>query len=193
MENYSFDDEELLGCNCTASLALAALAVEGLRTLTECNQVTTSCGSSNASTFDTTKKSKKKNSTVKFHRQLITSTHVRPRTEEHEIENLFFTEEELDDLEDDRYNTRIADEIEVLAVGPRWVLPDLLPESNSNLSIEEGYRPTLKPAPVEVGMIKTVSSPRSRSIQDRLSSLSPRKNRIVVDQVQIVLCEKSTG
>lgn len=188
MKNYSFDDEELLGCNCTASLALAALAVEGIRTLTECNQVTTSCGSSNASTFDTAK-----NTTVKFHRQIVTSTHIRPRTEEHEIENLFFTEEEMDDLEYDRYNTRIADEIEVLAVGPRWVMPELLPDSNSNLSIEEGYRPTLKPTPVEVGMIKTVSSPRSRSIQDHLSSLSPRRNRIVVDQVQIVLCEKSTG
>jgi hypothetical protein len=189
MENYSFDDEELLGCNCTASLALAALAVEGIRTLTECNQVTTSCGSSNASTFDAAKKT-----TVKFHRQIVTSTHLRPRTEEHEIESLFFTEEEMNDLENDRYNARIADEIEVLAVGPRWEMPELLPDSNSNLSIEEGYRPTLKPAPVEVGMIKTVSSPRSRSIQDRLlSSLSPRKNRIVVDQVQIVLCEKSTG
>lgn len=191
MKNYSFDDEELLGCNCTASLALATLAVEGIRTLTECNQVTTSCGSSNASTFDTAKS--KKNTTVKFHRQIVTSTHIRPRTEEHDIENLFFTEEEMDDLEDDRYNTRIADEIEVLAVGPRWVMPELLPDSNSNLSIEEGYRPTLKPTPVEVGMIKTVSSPRSRSIQDHLSSLSPRRNRIVVDQVQIVLCEKSTG
>lgn len=191
MKNYSFDDEELLGCNCTASLALATLAVEGIRTLTECNQVTTSCGSSNASTFDTAKS--KKNTTVKFHRQIVTSTHIRPRTEEHEIENLFFTEEEMDDLEYDRYNTRIADEIEVLAVGPRWVMPELLPDSNSNLSIEEGYRPTLKPTPVEVGMIKTVSSPRSRSIHDHLSSLSPRRNRIVVDQVQIVLCEKSTG
>lgn len=192
MEYNSFDDEEQLGCNCTASLALAALAVEGLRKLTECSQVTTSCGSSNASTFDTAKS--KKITTVKFHRQLITSTHIRPRTEEHEIENLFFTEEEMDDLEDDRYNTRIADEIEVLAVGPRWGMPELLPDSNSNLSIEEGYRPTLKPTPVEVGMIKTVSSPRSRSIQDHLKrSLSPRRNRIVVDQVQIVLCEKSAG
>ncbi len=191
MKNYSFDDEELLGCNCTASLALATLAVEGIRTLTECNQVTNSCGSSNASTFDTVKS--KKNTTVKFHRQIVTSTHIRPRTEEHDIENLFFTEEEMDDLEYDRYNTRIADEIEVLAVGPRWVMPELLPDSNSNLSIEEGYRPTLKPTPVEVGKIKTVSSPRNRSIQDHLSSLSPRRNRIVVDQVQIVLCEKSTG
>ena len=191
MENHSFDDEELLGCNCSTSLALATLAVEGIRTLTECNQVTTSFGSPNASTFDTAKKSKK-NTTVKFHRQIVTSTHIRPRTEEHEIENLFFTEEELDDLEDDRYNTRIADEIEVLAVGPRWVLPELLPESNSNLSIEEGYRPTLKPTPVEVGTIKTVLSPRSRSIQDHLSTLSPRRKKIV-HQVKIVLCEKSTG
>ena len=104
MEYNSFDDEELLGCNCSTSLALATLAVEGIRTLTECNQVTTSVGSPNASTFDTTAKKSKKITTVKFHRQLITSTHVRPRTEEHEIENLFFTEEEMDDLEDDDFD-----------------------------------------------------------------------------------------
>ena len=95
------------------------------------------------------------------------------------------------ELEDDRYDTRIADEVEVLPVGGLWAMPELLPESRSNLSVEEDYEGTMKPTPVKVGMVKNVLSPRNRLIQDGLS-LSPRSKKMV-KKVQIVMCAKSVG
>jgi hypothetical protein len=139
---------------------------------------------------------------VKFRHPVITSTHHRPMTEDDDIANLFFTEEEMDELEDDRYSTKFVDDVEVFAQGKSWDMPLFQLSTSSNLSIEEDYVPTKKQLPVKVGTVKNVS-PRSKSMQ-ALSRLIPRsRKRVCIDdeqnidklklvkKVQIVLCEKT--
>ena len=119
---------------------------------------------------------KEKTRSVKFQHPVITKTHHRPITEDHDIENLFFTEEEMEELEDDRNATKFADDVEVLAEGESWDAPiPQLSTSGSNLSIEEDYVPAKKPMPVTVGTVQNGLSPRSKTIQ-ALSILSERKN-----------------
>lgn len=57
------------------------------------------------------------NRNVQFHYPPITSVRLRPRTESEDIKQLFFAPEELDEIEDDRSDTKAADDIETLAVG----------------------------------------------------------------------------
>ena len=121
---------------------------------------------------------KKKTRSVKFQYPVITKTHHRPMTEDEDVENLFFTEEEMEVLEEDRLATKFADDVEVLAEGQSWDAPIFqLSTSGSNLSIEEDYVPTKKPLPVKVGEVQNENglSPRSKSIQ-ALSILSERNS-----------------
>jgi hypothetical protein len=64
--------------------------------------------------------SSKESHQVKFHYPPVTSVRLRPRTESDDINRLFFAPEELDEIEDDRYDTRATDDIETLAVGETY-------------------------------------------------------------------------
>ncbi len=131
------DDDEMVARSCTA-LFLTSLA-DGVRTLFK-HDTNTLRQHPNESTTKESQKSpspKKKTRSVKFQYPVITSTHHRPMTEDDDIENLFFTEEEMDELEDDRYNTQFADHVEVLAEGQSWDTPVFQLSTSSNLSIEE--------------------------------------------------------
>jgi hypothetical protein len=133
---------------------------------------------------------------VQFQHPLITSLHHRPYTEDEDVKKLFFTQSEMSELEDDRCETKIADNVEtVLEGGCSWDtnMPQILPSESSNLSIEEAYDQTAKPFPVKVGK---VGNTKSKSIRGRLS-LSPkawtRQQQKLVNGVQIILYEKSSG
>jgi len=169
------DYDEMVASNCTG-LSLISLA-DGVRALFSHDMNSTPrLHSSKQSPTKESKKSprlKKKTRSVKFQHPLITSMHHRPIIEYNDIENLFFTEKEMYELEDDRYNTQFADNIEVLAEGHSWDVSVFQLSTSSNLSIEEDYVSTTKQLPVNVGMVKNVISPRSNSIQAR-SALSPR-------------------
>jgi len=71
---------------------------------------------------------------VKFDYPPISSMKQCPRTDPKEIPRLFFTEEELDQIEDDRVSTYIADDVEVVAVA-------------SSLSEDPGMAPPPPPSP----------------------------------------------
>lgn len=53
---------------------------------------------------------------VKFDYPPISSLRECPRADPRDLPNLFFTEEELDQIEDDRYDTKIADDVEIVAI-----------------------------------------------------------------------------
>lgn len=166
----NMDKDETPAPSCTA-LSLTTLADGVLTLFTPRN--------SNQSITQETAKSpspKEKTRSVNFQHPLITKTHVRPMTEDHDIENLFFTEEEMEELEDDRNATKFADDVEVLADGESWdVLIPQVSTSGSNLSIEENYVPANKPMPVKVGTVQNELSPRTKTIQ-ALSILSERRD-----------------
>lgn len=163
------DEDETPAPSCTG-LSLTTLA-DGVRTLftpRNSNQSVTAEAAKSPSP-------KEKPRAVNFQHPLITKTHHRPMTEDHDIENLFFTEEEMEELEEDRNATKFADDVEVLAEGESWdVLIPRLSTSGSNLSIEENYVPANKPMPVKVGKVQNELSPRTKTIQ-ALSILSERK------------------
>lgn len=97
-------------------------------------------------------------------------------TEEQDLKNLFFTEQEMKEMEDDRNATKFTDDVEVLAEGQDWDETSLQSsQSGSNLSIEEGYVPSKKHLPVKLGTVENGLSPRSKSIK-ALSILSERNN-----------------
>ncbi len=164
------DEDETPAPSCTG-LSLTSLA-DGVLTLftpRNSNQSTTEAAAKLPSP-------KQKARSVNFHPNLITKTHHRPMTEDHDIENLFFTESEMEELEDDRNATKFADDVEVMAEGDSWDVPiTQLSTSGSNLSIEENYVPANKPMPVKVGTVENGLSPRSKTIQ-ALSILSERKD-----------------
>lgn len=153
---------------------------------------------------------KKKIRSVNFRYPVITKTHHLPMTEEQDMKNLFFTEQEMKEMEDDRNATKFTDDVEVLAEGQDWDEASLQSShSGSNLSIEEGYVPTKQHLPVKVGAVENSLSPRSKSIK-ALSILSernsnPRRKKKhdnnaqdtdkpkIVQGVQIMLREKSNN
>lgn len=53
---------------------------------------------------------------VRFDYPPISSLRECPRTQPDQIENLFFTEHELEQIEDDRYSTISADDVEIVAI-----------------------------------------------------------------------------
>eukprot|EP00978_Attheya_sp_CCMP212_P001872 scaffold3876_cov45-Attheya_sp.AAC.1 len=63
----------------------------------------------------------KKRSVVSFDHPPISSVRERPRTTPEDRGKLFFSSEELDQIEDDRYNTK-SDDVEVVALSPSQLL-----------------------------------------------------------------------
>ena len=123
---------------------------------------------------------------VQFHYPPITSVRLRPRTRSDEIEQLFFAPEELDEIEDDRSDTKAADDIETLAVGEADDLNGAIlsvPASMSSM-ISESH--------------DDLDSAHNNDQAMGVTSQSRRRNsgngeRRFIRGVQIMLREKSTG
>lgn len=112
---------------------------------------------------------------VQFQCPIITSMHLRPRTESDDIDKLFFAPEELDQIYYDQRETRVADDVETLVVG------------TSNDDWEQDVSSPLS----RMGCMNSVSSPRNEYgvMHSPKSKRSPR----FVQGVQILLREKSHG
>jgi hypothetical protein len=119
---------------------------------------------------------------------------LRPRTESDEINLLFFAPEELDEIEDDRFDTRATDDVETLAVGEirsstassaasTFDYDDQ--DSSSALMIEgSGYSKVVRSP-------KQATSPR-QSISPRNNNMRSSDGKRLIRGVQIMLREKST-
>ena len=126
------------------------------------------------------------NRNVQFHYPPITSVRVRPRTKSDDIKELFFAPEELDEIEDDRSDTKAADDIETLAVGgDNWSVPT---SGSSIFTADEDDQDS-------AGGKLLGGAGASNVMFDR----SPRNKRLsagdkrIVRGVQIMLRDKSTG
>ena len=135
--------------------------------------------------------SSKENHQVQFHYPPITSVRLRPRTESDEINLLFFAPEELDEIEDDRLDTRATDDVETLAVG------EIRSSTASSAASTFDYDDQDSALMIEgIGYSKVVRSPKQATSPRQ--SLSPRKNdrssggKRLIRGVQIMLREKST-
>lgn len=165
------NDDEIPTMSCTR-LSLATLADEVWTLFTQTHQKENIPSQlSNQSTMK-----EKKVRSVNFQYPVITKTHHRPRTEEKDLKKLFYTEQEMKEMQDDRNATKFTDDVELLAEGQDWdELSFQSSASGSYLSIEEGYVPPKKPLPVKIGKVENGLSPRSKSIK-ALSILSERNS-----------------
>jgi len=136
-------------------------------------------------------KSSESNQQVQFHYPPITSLRLRPRTESEDIKELFFAPEELDEIEDDRSDTRAADDIETLAVGEAYDW-SAVPTCTSSIVTASDYDDQESRSGLMLA-----GNGASNVMFDQ--ALSPRKRdsrvgeRRFVRGVQIMLREKSTG
>ena len=137
--------------------------------------------------------SSKENHQVQFHYPPITSVRLRPRTESDEINLLFFAPEELDEIEDDRLDTRATDDVETLAVG------EIRSSTASSAASTFDYDDQDSSSALMIagsGYSKVVRSPKQASSPRQ--SPSPRNNarssggKRLIRGVQIMLREKST-
>lgn len=103
------------------------------------------------------KHSKGRKRLVQFDYPPISSMRECPRANPEDLPNLFFTEEELDQIEDDRHNTKIADDVEIVAVSSVNSQDDSFSDGR-----EDGIYGTA-----------TKSSTRISLLQEELSEKSP--------------------
>jgi hypothetical protein len=131
------------------------------------------------------------NHQVKFHNPPVTSVRLRSRTRTKDIDQLFFSPEELDEIKDDRYDTMMTDDIETLAVGEVYDWCDITAGTSSSSSVysasdcdDQDSRSGLMLAETVASnvMFDRVGSPRKRD--------SPSERKFVRG-VQIMLREKS--
>lgn len=123
---------------------------------------------------------------VQFQYPPITSIHLRPRTESDEIDQLYFGPDELDQIEDDRSDTKAADDIETLCVTATPSedtdsLPGVTATFSSPTEEQNSYT-------FSFGNRKSRSPTKSTS---NMSSEESKKKRGIVRGVQILLREKS--
>lgn len=128
------------------------------------------------------------NHKVQFHYPPITSVRLRPRTEEDDIKQLFFAPEELDEIEDDRSDTKAADDIETLAVGEAndW---SAVPTCTSSIVTASDY----DDQDSRSGLMMAAVGASNNVMFDKEGSPRRRESRRLVRGVQIMLREKSTG
>ena len=125
---------------------------------------------------------------VQFQYPPITSIRLRPRTESDEIEQLYFGPDELDQIEDDRSDTKAADDIETLCVTATLSEDtDSLPGVTSTFS-----SPTEEQNSSTFSFINRKSRSPTKS-PSTTSSGGIKKKRGIVRGVQILLREKSLG
>lgn len=127
---------------------------------------------------------------VKFHNPPVTSVRLRSRTRTKDIDQLFFSPEELDEIKDDRNDTMMTDDIETLAVGEVHDWCDLMSGTSSSSVFsasdcdDQDSRSGLMLAETVASnvMFDRTGSPRKRDIPGQ---------RKLVRGVQIMLREKS--
>ena len=116
---------------------------------------------------------------VQFHYPPITSVRQVPRLRSDEIEQLFFAPEELDEIEDDRSDTKAADDIEALAVGDEWNSLDNDDDDDSDCDEQDNSAISMR---AENGELQEDGPPTTKK----------RRKKRFVRGVQIMLREKST-
>ena len=97
---------------------------------------------------------------VRFDYPPISSLRECPRTQPDQIKSLFFTEGELEQIEDDRYSTISADDVEIVAISTSTTMDDLSDakamgddtgnENNNSKSITMSPSPSESPAKGEI-------------------------------------------
>ena len=116
------------------------------------------------------KKKKGRKRLVKFDYPPISSLRECPRTDPADLPNLFFTEEELDQIEDDRYNTKTADDVEIVAISS-------IKSGDGSLSDGRDFESdssSNKVSPAGASFTKYTSTPKLRG-KRRPSSPFPRR------------------
>lgn len=111
------------------------------------------------------RKKKKRTKLVKFDYPPISSLRECPRTDPEDLPNLFFTEEELDQIEDDRYETRIADDVEIVAISKSKdeSLSDGRETDNVLATASKSSDSLSKPSPSGASFSKYTSTPKLRN------------------------------
>ena len=124
---------------------------------------------------------------VQFQYPPITSIRLRPRTESDEIDRLYFAPDELDQIEDDRSDTKAADDIETLCV-----IANPSEDTDSLPGVTESYdSPT---DTVESSAFPFISRRKTSSVSSSSNdSRGKKKRKGIVRGVQIMLREKSLG
>lgn len=166
------------------------------------------------------KRSHRKEKLVKFDYPPIKSLRQCPRPDPKDLPDLFFTEHELDQIEDDRYSTMSTDDIEIVAVSSKGEEAQPVKSRFKNYKsprAKHGSQPTFDDSPPEQISPSTVrdqpeigwkqtrgrnSTPyRRRHHEDdeeadfptHQSKKSPSNSGRLVKGVQIYLRERSTG
>ena len=143
---------------------------------------------------------------VRFHYPPITSVRLRPRTASGDVPRLFFAPEELDEIEDDRDDTRAADDVETLAVLAAAPPPGAGGRAWGGWTAAPGLSATCSSSDVEIqdsrsGMLLARDGACHVPCEGAASPRQPRAreegdggggNRRYVRGVQIMLREKST-
>ncbi|KAL9183816.1 hypothetical protein ACHAXT_004672 [Thalassiosira profunda] len=115
----------------------------------------------------------------------ITSLRLRPRTRSEDVHKLFFAPEELEEYEDDRYDTRLADDVETLAVGSNeW---NSMPACTTSTLSADSHDPSSGLPLNSPSNVMFDGSPRK---EDGKAARGGKKR--FVRGVQIMLREKST-
>ncbi|KAL7580166.1 hypothetical protein ACA910_012919 [Epithemia clementina (nom. ined.)] len=127
---------------------------------------------------------------VQFDYPIISSLKECPRPDPRDLPNLYFTEEELGQIEDDRESTYTADDVEVVCVSSSQSSDVEDCQQSSNLP---GHRRNGKPAKGPVLVEGNLASPRGEPARAR--SLSPSHSEAArkrhIKSVQIYLRERS--
>jgi len=152
---------------------------------------------------------------VKFDYPPVKSLRQYSRPNPEDLPNLFFTEDELDQIEDDRYSTMSTDDIEIVAVSSKETGDeDKTKDGKGNRTAgtssaersgkkgkeqdyEPGYRPvkgrSSTPTRRRSGDNRKPSPSRTSSGDNNEEPTEPRSPRRLVKGVQIYLRERSTG
>ncbi len=131
------------------------------------------------------------NRNVQFHYPPITSVRVRPRTKSDDIKHLYFAPEELDEIEDDRSDTKAADDIETLAVGgDNW---SVRTSGSSIFTASLDHDDQDSAGGLLLGGAGASNVMFDRSPRNKRDSGGADGDKRIVRGVQIMLREKSTG
>lgn len=122
------------------------------------------------------KRRRRRKRVVRFDYPPIKSLRECPRHNPEDLQNLFFTEEELDEIEADRLSTIAADDIEIVAVGPTKSSSFDKPERNSS----------------QLGSSSSLNSPRQGNATFDQNESDSSDLRLI-KRVQIYLRERSAG
>ena len=157
------------------------------------------------------KRTVKRKRLVKFAYPPVSSLRQCPRAAEEDLPSMFFSELELDQLEDDRLSTFVADDVEIVAVASSLsevdapgqdILDD--PPREGRLGSSYVSTPRRKKTPHHTAFDESVSAPLSkpsrrpatpgpRSKREETEKVDHSKDKRLIKSVQIYLRERSTA